>query len=118
MTPNDIVYNEVYKGCKAAKCDELTSKNAAIMALQKFKNGQFTKPTKLISEAIIEAKKFNATNAIMIVHSFSKEKIGFEDYSNFASLFRVEAKLNRIHFAGNIKGTDLYLGWVMDEMVL
>ena len=67
------------------------------------------------ASAIIEAKKFNATNAIMIVHSFSKEKIGFEDYSNFASLFRVEAKLNRIHFAGNIKGIDLYLGWVMDK---
>lgn len=57
MTPNDLIYNEVYKGCKAAKCDELSSKNAAIMALQKFKNGQFVKATKLITESIAEAKK-------------------------------------------------------------
>ena len=56
-TPNDLVYDSVYKGCKAEKCDELTSKNAAIMALQKFKNGQFTKPTKLITDAITQAKK-------------------------------------------------------------
>ncbi len=57
MTPNDLIYNEVYKQCKEAKCDELTSKNAAIMALQKFKNGQFTKPTKLITESVAAAKK-------------------------------------------------------------
>ena len=57
MNWNDMVYKEVYKGCKSAKCDELTSKNAAQMALQKYKNGQFTKATKLISEAIVEAKK-------------------------------------------------------------
>ena len=56
-TPNDFVWQSVYKGCKAAKCDELTSKNAAINALQKYKNGQFTKASKLVSEAIVEAKK-------------------------------------------------------------
>ncbi len=57
MTPNDFVYNNVYKGCKLAKCDELTSKNAAVTALQKFKNGQFSTPIKLINESIVEAKK-------------------------------------------------------------
>ena len=56
-TPNDFVWNSVYKGCKAVGCDELISKNAAISALQKFKNGQFTKASKLVSEAIVEAKK-------------------------------------------------------------
>jgi hypothetical protein len=59
MNWNDMVYSEVYKQCKAANCSELTSKDAAIMALKKYKNGQFTKPTKLISEAVVEAKKLN-----------------------------------------------------------
>ena len=56
-TPNDMIYDNTYKGCKAAGCCELTSKNAAITALQKFKNGQFVRADKLITEAITEAKK-------------------------------------------------------------
>ena len=57
MTPNDLVWNSVYKGCKAAGCCETTSKNAAISALQKYKNGQFSKASKLVTESIVEAKK-------------------------------------------------------------
>lgn len=57
MTPNDLVWDSVYKQCKAAGCDEVTSKNAAINALQKYKNGQFTKASKLVSESVVEAKK-------------------------------------------------------------
>ena len=57
MTPNDMIYNETYKGCKAVGCDELLSKNTAITTLQKFKNNQFSKPSKLVKDAITEAKK-------------------------------------------------------------
>jgi len=57
MNWNDTIYNAVYKGCLAEKCGEMISKNAAQMALQKYKNGQFAKATKLISESIAEAKK-------------------------------------------------------------
>ena len=57
MTPNDMIYDSVYKGCKNAGCCELTSKNAAQVTLQKYKNGQFVKPSKLVTEAITEAKK-------------------------------------------------------------
>ena len=58
MTPNDLVWDSVYKGCKKEGCDEIISKNAAIQALQKYKNGQFTKASKLVSDAIVEAKTF------------------------------------------------------------
>jgi len=57
MTPNDIVYKTVYTRCLAAGCTEMVSKDAAIMALQKFKNNQFIKATKLIDQAVVEAKK-------------------------------------------------------------
>lgn len=57
MTPLDLVYDSVYKGCKAAGCTEAVSLNAATTTLQKFKNGQFTKASKLIKDAIVEAKK-------------------------------------------------------------
>jgi len=59
MTPNDMVYNEVYKGCKANGCIEIVAKDAAQMTLQKYKNNQFTKVSALIKTAISEAKKLN-----------------------------------------------------------
>jgi len=57
MNPNDLVYKEVYKGCLKAGCDERLAKDTAVMTLQKFKNNQFTKATKLIKQAITDAKK-------------------------------------------------------------
>ena len=57
MTPGDMIYNETYKGCLKAGCDELLAKNTAITTLQKYKNNQFTKPSKLVSQSITDAKK-------------------------------------------------------------
>ena len=58
MTPQDMIYNETYKGCLKAGCDDRLSKDTAVMTLQKYKNGQYSnKPSKLISQAITEAKK-------------------------------------------------------------
>ena len=62
--------------------------------------------------ALIEAKRFNASNALMLVHSFSEGNEGFEDYSKFASMFGIEAGTNKIQAAGNIRDLNLYLGWV------
>jgi hypothetical protein len=64
------------------------------------------------ASAIIEAKKFKAENALMLVHSFSRSNERFEDYSGFLVLFGVSAELDSLVFARNIKGIDLYLGWV------
>lgn len=57
MTPNDMVYNEVYKGCLNVGCDERLAKNTAITTLQKYKNNQFTKVSQLIKQSITDAKK-------------------------------------------------------------
>ena len=57
MTPNDLIYNEVYKRCLAAGCIDRVSKDAATMALQKFKNNQFVKAHKLVDQAVLDAKK-------------------------------------------------------------
>jgi len=59
MTHADMVYSEVYKGCKAAGCIELIAKDTATSTLQKYKNNQFTKVSALIKTAIVEAKKLN-----------------------------------------------------------
>ena len=57
MTPADMVYNEVYKGCLAVGCKEFIANNAAVITLQKYKNNQFTKVSALIKTAISDAKK-------------------------------------------------------------
>jgi len=65
--------------------------------------------------AIIEAERFNAPNAMMLVHSFSQTNEWFDDFLAFASLFGIDAKLDRIYTAGDIDGIKLYLGWVKGE---
>ena len=57
MSPNDLVYNEVLKRCMAAGCNEVGATNAACGALQKYKNNQFSKVSKLIDSAVVDAKK-------------------------------------------------------------
>ncbi|MGV7222778.1 MAG: DUF6946 family protein [Nitrospinales bacterium] len=65
--------------------------------------------------AIIEAERFHAPNAMMLVHSFSQSNEWFDDFAVFASLFKIEAELDRIYSAGDIGGINLYLGWVKGE---
>ena len=68
------------------------------------------------ASAVIEAKRFNASTALMLVHSFSKTHKWFDDYANFASLFGITARLNTIHHAKQrIDDVDLYLGWVAEK---
>jgi hypothetical protein len=64
------------------------------------------------ASAIIEARRFCATKAIMLVHSFAPAKDWFEDYSAFAGLFGVDAQPDRVLSAGNCAGVDLHLAWV------
>ena len=67
------------------------------------------------ASAILEAKKFNASHALMLVHSFSQKNEWFKDYNLFSKLFRIDAKMNRIHFASKIGDIQLYLGWVKGD---
>ena len=65
------------------------------------------------ASAIIEAQRFHAPTAAMLVHSFSQEHKWFPEFGGFAGRFGVEAKLNRIHYCGKRSGVDLYVGWVV-----
>jgi len=70
------------------------------------------------ASAVIEAKRFNAQNALMLVHSFSKENEqeseGFQDYCQFLSLFRLKGRINSLTRPTNIGGIRLYFGWVSE----
>jgi hypothetical protein len=64
------------------------------------------------ASAVIEAKRFSASQAIMLVHSFSPASSWFADYAAFAAILGVTAKVNCVHSAGNRGGVELYLAWV------
>lgn len=67
------------------------------------------------ASAVLEAKRFNASTALMLIHSFSPTDEWFDDYSNFAFLFGINAQRNAIHFAKRIDDVDLYLAWITGE---
>jgi len=67
------------------------------------------------ASAIIEAKRFKARNALMIVHSFSKSNEWFDDYSQFLALFGLNAEPDSLVFAKNINGIGLYFSWVKGD---
>ena len=67
------------------------------------------------TSAVIEAARFGATQAIMMVHSFSQPLDHFDDYINFAGLYNVQVVPNGVFLADNLGGIDFYLGWVLGD---
>ena len=67
------------------------------------------------ASAIIEAKRFNAAKAVMIVHSFSQESLWFDDYSAFMALYGKSAGVGELVFVCTADGVQLYLGWAKGE---
>ncbi len=71
------------------------------------------------ASALIEAKRFNARNALMLVHSFSQkgeDNQAFQDYCQFLALFGIEGKVDSLVRAKDkIHGIDLYFCWVRGE---
>ncbi len=68
------------------------------------------------ASALIEAKRFNARNALMLVHSFSQSDESFEDYRRFVELFGLAAGgVNEIVGTRHLDGVNLYFGWVKGD---
>jgi len=64
------------------------------------------------ASALIEAKRFNAQNALMLVHSFSQTGDWFDDYRQFLALFGVKGEIDSLVFAKHIDGINLYFSWM------
>jgi hypothetical protein len=67
------------------------------------------------ASAIIEAKRFHAQHAVMLVHSFSQTEEWFPDYEKFLSLYGIETGVNRIVSAGELDGIKLHFAWVRGD---
>ncbi len=65
------------------------------------------------ASAILEARRFGASHAVMLVHSFSQEMAHFDDYAGFVGLYGHKAEANRLFEAKQLGDIMLYLGWVV-----
>jgi hypothetical protein len=64
------------------------------------------------ASAIIEAKRFGAAHAVMLVHSFSQSSEWFSDYAAFVSLMGSTAIENKVVSVGSPSDVQLHLAWV------
>jgi hypothetical protein len=67
------------------------------------------------ASAVIEAKRFNAQTAIMIVHSFSQRNEWFDDYSAFLGLYGKSADIGELVSLCDVDGVKLYVGWAKGD---
>ena len=67
------------------------------------------------ASAVIEAKRFNAKYAMMIVHSFSSEHNWFSDYQDFLCLFGITSKINELVELPKSEGLQIFTGWVVGK---
>lgn len=67
------------------------------------------------ASALIEAERFGARTAVMLVHSFSQTDEHLEDYQGFVELFGTAGDVDTVSCAGNKNGIDLYLAWVRGD---
>jgi len=64
------------------------------------------------ASAVLEAQRFTAFQALMLVHSFSQSDAWLSDYQGFLNLFGVSGGVNQVVSAGVRSGIRLYLGWI------
>ena len=65
------------------------------------------------ASALILAERFNASVAMMLVHSFSQEHEWFEDYQQFLALFGQCGTPNSITRLGKLNGVETFTSWVV-----
>lgn len=65
--------------------------------------------------AVLEARRFNARYAMMIVHSFSPEKAWFADYAAFVGLFGVSTRPGRLVELPGVPTVRLFAAWVSEK---
>ena len=68
------------------------------------------------ASAIMEAGRFGARHAAMLVHSFSKNDSWFGDFAAFASLFSLSAARDQLLSTELPNGLPFHLAWIRGDM--
>lgn len=65
------------------------------------------------ASAIITGEQYRSVAAVLLVHSFSQERVGWPDYQTFARLFGVEAVVGSLQRLGINSTVPLFGLWVV-----
>jgi len=66
--------------------------------------------------AVLEARRFNALKAVILVHSFSQSDEGLEDYQRFVRLFDVDHSTKDLLLLRELDRIQLYAGWANGDV--
>lgn len=66
------------------------------------------------ASAVIEADRFGAKHAVMLVHSFSSDRSWYADFAAFAALYGATVEPDAAMPVADLGGIALHLGWVSD----
>ena len=67
------------------------------------------------ASAVIEAERFHASDAALVVHSFSPERASYDDYQTFLGLFGKRANPGQMVSLGTVNGIRLWAGWAQGD---
>jgi hypothetical protein len=68
------------------------------------------------ASAVLEAERFTAQLAVMVVHSFNQNNLWFDDYKTFLSLFgATDASPGKLQFLAEVHGIKIFSGWARGE---
>jgi hypothetical protein len=68
------------------------------------------------ASAVIEAQRFGARHAVMLVHSFSEADLWLKEFQEFAKLYGPPLEKDTVSPVNEIDGVRLHLGWVSDTV--
>ena len=63
------------------------------------------------ASAVVEAKRYHAGHAMLLVHSFGDDDAPFGEFADFLGLYGLKAEINAMA-AVQVNGVTLHLGWV------
>ncbi|HSS65339.1 MAG TPA: hypothetical protein VLS27_12970 [Gammaproteobacteria bacterium] len=64
------------------------------------------------ASAVVEAKRFHAVAALLLVHSFRERRAGWPDYEAFLKLFGVQAAIAKTQALPSASSLPLFSAWV------
>lgn len=60
---------------------------------------------------MLEARRFLAPHAVVLVQAFGPAEHSFADFASFSALFEAQASVGQVVAMGQRGGLSLYLGW-------
>ncbi|MGD0575216.1 MAG: hypothetical protein ABSB61_07605 [Anaerolineales bacterium] len=68
-----------------------------------------------LASALLEAERFNADHAALIVHSFSQQDEWFNDFSSFLALYGAKGRIGELVRLGVLDQIPTYAGWARGD---